>query len=456
MDRLAALAPALFALAIVVLAATPRDVAAHAFLRASQPAAGATVAVAPAAIALTFSETPDPVLSSVQVVDADGADHVAGPLSVVTEPPATITAPLGNLGVGVYTVSWRAVSAIDGHISVGSFAFGVGTPPPSAAPGSAVGGVGEDGSIAAIAARWLLYLGIVALFGAAWIALAVVRVPAGDLLLMAAAGWVLTFIGTIAVVGVQWSDTGASLETLIGASIGMAAIARMVSLALVGAALVGLAVVPALGGARGWAAAALASASVLLVDVATGHAAAGPGWPIQVAVQTAHGLAAAAWLGGLVGLLLILRSVPSGDRLDTARRYSSWVGIALAVVAVTGAVRGWAEIGTLDRLVDTDSGRIVVAKSVLLIALAGLGAFNRFFTLRDAARLMSRVRRIGVIEIAVAAAVLALAAVLVNLPPPALTSNTNVPAARSLRVTGIRASPGLGQVPAHVTMEVTP
>ncbi|MEA2673146.1 MAG: copper transport protein [Chloroflexota bacterium] len=434
--RLAAISPVLVAVALVALAAGPRDVAAHALLKASQPAAGATLGSAPSAVILTFSETPDVRLSSVNVIDSAGTNHVTGPIVAMASPAATLSAPLGDLGDGVYTVSWRAVSAVDGHISAGSFVFGVGTPPPSEAPGTVSEGVSESGSPPAIAARWLLYLGIVALFGAAWIALAVARKPPRDLLLMAAAGWILTFLGTVAVIGVQWAETGAPIETLIGTSVGTAALARGLSLLLVGGAVVALAAVPAFAGSRGWASVAVAAAIVLAVDVGTGHAAYGSDLILQFTAQLTHGLAAAAWIGGLAGLLLILRTIPRGERGPTARRYSTWAGIALGAVVVTGFMRALAEVGTLDALINTDFGRVVLAKSALLLVLALLGAFNRFVTLRDDSRLERRIRRVGTTEITIAVVILGLSGLLVNLSPPALSAGTVAPVAQPVVASG--------------------
>ncbi len=414
--RLPALLLALVALAGVV--AWPGAVSAHALLRSSQPAAGATLGSAPEAISLTFSETPDLRLTSVKVLDSAGRDYVDGALSALADPPDSVTAPIGVLGDGVYIVSWRTVSSVDGHISAGSFAFGVGVAPPTEPPGTPPVGEGEEGSPLAIAARWLLYLGLVGLLGAAFVAFAVARRPAPDLLAVAAAGWVLAALGTVGVVAVQWAATGAPLEQLPSTSIGFGALVRTLGLVLVGGALVVLAAVPRLGGRRGWLGVGLAASAALVIDVAFGHAAAGSGWLAQIAVQGLHAVAAAAWVGGLAGLLILLRTTPAGERLATAKRFSTWAGVALVLVALTGAVRAIAEVGTLEALVGTDFGRVVIAKTALLVGLAGLGAVNRFINLRDAARVLGGLRRIGGLEIVLAIAVLGLSAWLVNLTPP--------------------------------------
>jgi copper transport protein len=416
--------------------ATPGPVAAHALLRSSVPGAGATLGSAPATVSITFSEAPDVRLTSIKVLDSAGADHASGPPEAVAGDEASVTVPVGDMPDGGYTVSWRTVSSVDGHLSAGSFVFGVGEPPPTSGPSGPVATAGLTGSPAAIVARWLLYVGLVVLFGAAWVAVAIARRPEPALLAMAAAGWVLTALGTIGVVAVQWAEADAPIETLLTTSLGLAALVRAGSMLLVGLALSALAVVPALAGRRGWSLTAIAAAAALVADVALGHAAAGPSWPLQVLAQSAHAIAAAAWLGGLAGLLLVIRGTSAEDRLTLARRYSSWAGLMLAVVVATGVVRAVAELGSVDALLGTDVGRTIIAKSGVLAVLAAIGAFNRYVTLGNAARVSRWLGRAGAAEIGLAAIVLGLSALLVNQSPPAAAPGTEGPTARPLVVTG--------------------
>jgi copper transport protein len=432
----AALAPLLVVAAFAVLAASPGTVTAHALLHASEPAAGSTLGSAPPAVTLTFGETPDVRLTSVKVLDSGGNDHVSGPVEALSDPPDSIRVPIGVLADGVYTVTWRTVSAVDGHVSAGSFVFGVGEAPPTSPPDMGMVGMSESGSPPGIVARWLLYLGLVALIGATFVAVAVARRPVPDLLAMAAIGWVLAAIGTVGVVAAQWSETGAPIEALPGTSVGVNALVRLVALAAMGAALVGLAAVPRLGGRVGWLLVGVASMGGLAVDVATGHAAAGSGWLPQVVAQWLHGLAAAGWVGGLAALLVALRTTPTEDRLVTARRFSFWAGIGLVVVIVTGAIRALVEVGTLQALVGTAFGVVVLLKSAALLGLAGLGAFNRFVTLRTATRLAERLRRVGGAEITLAVVVLGLSALLVNQTPPTSAGAHPEPVAQPIVATG--------------------
>ena len=104
---------------------------AHAVLRSSDPADGASVERAPRQVTLTFTERPEPRLSTVQVLDADSRPVQAGKAEPVPGQPLQLQVPLGQLPDGTYTVAWRTVSRDDGHPSGGSFAFGVGVAAPA-------------------------------------------------------------------------------------------------------------------------------------------------------------------------------------------------------------------------------------------------------------------------------------------------------------------------------------
>src|SRR5579885_3222388 len=163
--------PALLAvlgLAVIVLCAAPA--AAHANLVRSDPAAGAVLSAAPAQVQLWFSEEPDPHFSDVQVIEASGrrvdrADMHPAPgdsLSLI----AGVRSPLGD---GLYTIVWKTVSAVDGHVVSGSVPFYVGQPPagvavPAAAQSSPAGGAALPGP-GAVFARWLGLLSGVLLAG---------------------------------------------------------------------------------------------------------------------------------------------------------------------------------------------------------------------------------------------------------------------------------------------------
>src|SRR4029079_1618555 len=122
----------------------------------------------PTAVTLAFGERPDPGLSSIKVLDTAGANHATGAVEAVAGQPLQLRVAVQPLADGVYTVSWRTLSAVDGHSAAGAFSFGIGVAPPASGPASAtVTPAGLAGaSPAAAVARILLYVGLVAMFGA--------------------------------------------------------------------------------------------------------------------------------------------------------------------------------------------------------------------------------------------------------------------------------------------------
>ena len=105
-----------------------------------------------------------------------------------------------------------------------------------------------------------------------------------------------------------------------------------------------------------------------------------------------------------------LGSPSAGSR---ASRRSAWCSSLRP-----GCLRAIAEVGSIDALVSTDFGRLVIAKSGLLVVLAGLGAINHFRNVPRAGTGLRGLRRIGSTEVAIGLVVLVLAAALVDLAPP--------------------------------------
>ncbi|MCI0553283.1 MAG: copper resistance protein CopC [Anaerolineae bacterium] len=102
------------------------SVSAHALLVRSNPEANAVLQQAPVQVELFFSETLEPTLSSITVIDSNNRTVDAGDARVDPSDPRRMTVTLHALADGVYTVSWKALSTIDGHQTVGTFPFAVG------------------------------------------------------------------------------------------------------------------------------------------------------------------------------------------------------------------------------------------------------------------------------------------------------------------------------------------
>ena len=115
------------AIAVLALLVLPAAVTlAHAQLVASSPGAGSTLDSAPDEIRLVFSEPIEEGLSSLDVVLQDGAVIVDHAGTVDPDDPHALVLPDPGLGDGVYSVTWRSLSAADGHTDQGFFTFGIG------------------------------------------------------------------------------------------------------------------------------------------------------------------------------------------------------------------------------------------------------------------------------------------------------------------------------------------
>jgi copper transport protein len=395
---------------------------AHALLVASRPAAGASLASAPRQLSLSFSEVPDPRLSSIELLNAAG-DPVAGvsAASPVAGHPAelrvTITRTLPD---GTYTVHWRTVSSIDGHVAESSFAFAVGTGTP--APPRAAATASTPASLTAVQSlgRWLLYWGLALLVGAAAVSLLVAGgIPARGRALLVLA-WGLCAGGVVVMTLAERAIVGVSLATLLGASAGGPFVEQAIAVAVCGVAVAGFVVRP---GRWTVAAVGLSAVAALFVHVHGGHAdGRSPFRLLDLAVQGAHVTAVGVWIGGLVWLLLGFRGASRAERARRVHAFSTLAGVALAVVLATGVARALAEVGPLGDLVHTSFGVALLVKLALVAVLVGLGAVNRFRVVPalageaapSAARAFARVSRA---EIVAAAAVLAATAVLSGLAP---------------------------------------
>jgi copper transport protein len=393
---------------------------AHALLRQSDPEGGAVLTRSPNDVTIEFTEEPEASLSGVHVLDSTGRPVEQGPAHAVPAHPLDLSVPVSNLPKGLYTVSWRTVSRVDGHVTGGAFAFGVGVAPGEAPEAEAVSPLPSP---AAVFGRWGLYAGLSALLGAAWVWSVVLPEPpaAGFSYLWLA--WAASALGLIALGWAQAADAGVGVARLLGTSLGRALWGRAIPIVAAGAAIAAARVLPAHWRRPAFAALGLSAASAMLAHVLAGHAGANTGpwrWP-NVADQWVHFMGVGVWMGGLGALLVALRGAPAVDKASAARRFSAVALIAVVVVAGTGVLRAVDEVGSWAALLSTRFGLLVLLKAGLLLVLVALGAVNRYRSIPAAVRTLRGLRRVGGTELAVAAVVLGVTGVLTGLAPASLT-----------------------------------
>lgn len=117
------LAAACAVTAAAVLLCAPTPVAAHSEPVSLAPASGEQLDEPPSSVTAVFSEELDPA-SSLTIVDADGDVVANGALDLTDLDHVTMVADL-DIGPGVFTVEWTALSADDGDATSGSWSFAV-------------------------------------------------------------------------------------------------------------------------------------------------------------------------------------------------------------------------------------------------------------------------------------------------------------------------------------------
>ncbi|MEJ6488737.1 cytochrome c oxidase assembly protein [Leucobacter sp. USCH14] len=108
-----------------------------------------------------------------------------------------------------------------------------------------------------------------------------------------------------------------------------------------------------------------------------GHAAGASGHGAAVNALLVHIVGAAVWLGGLLTLIFVARTVDHRRLATITARYSSLALLAFIGVAASGVVSAWLRIGTWDALFGTGYGQLVLLKTGSLIVLGAFGAMQR-------------------------------------------------------------------------------
>jgi|SRR5665213_534578 len=181
---------------------------------------------------------------------------------------------------------------------------------------------------------------------------------------------------------------------------------------------------------------ALASALGLVAAIAwTGHAGSTVGELgfLHLIADTLHLIAAAAWIGGLVPFALLLavaqrypREARARLARDAIQRFST-LGIAsVAILLGSGIVNAWILVGSVNGLIVTEYGRLLMLKIALFAVMVAVASVNRLWltprlalSLGSAAQLdaLRQLMRNSLIEIVLALMIFAIVGMLGTLHP---------------------------------------
>jgi hypothetical protein len=190
-----------------------------------------------------------------------------------------------------------------------------------------------------------------------------------------------------------------------------------------------------------------------------GHAGAGIGLAgdIHFASDAVHVLAAAAWLGALPALAVLIAWARRHRKPQLAVRAAqqfSWLGVVcVAALLASGIVNSWNLLSGPRDLVATGSGRLVMVKVVLFAAMVGIAAVNKFRLTPRLPRAAGALQRNTLIETGLGLAVLLAVGALGTIPPTAHVHLTpaDVPAeAAFVHIHGTEAMADLTVEPGRV------
>ena len=434
MSRIARQLVATLAILVGVLALGTTAASAHATLESSSPADGQSVLTSPSEIRITFSEAVTTISGGLSVLDADGKTVDVGNSEVVGG--RTLVAPISEtLSDGTYVATYRVLSA-DGHPVSGSllFAVGAGALDRSAQPSSSgdrlweiIGGI----------SRFIMYLAALVAAGVAFF-LAFIHDHAEDrwrIVPFVRIGSILALLSAIGIVMSQAAlltgkGAGAITDSTVLRDVLNQNLGWSLALLMIGLAAVHLSTdIP-----KKVVSQSLALYGGLAVTVSFavwGHATELSPTAISLAADAIHATAAALWLGGLVGLVMVL-SVRTPETVRATAgiigrfsRMAFWSVIALTLAGLTLTITG--SDASLNSILTTTWGQLVLAKIGLTLIVVLIAAWNRRTLVPSltsptentgelAVRWATLLRTIRA-EAVLLVAVVALTAIVVNVPP---------------------------------------
>jgi copper transport protein len=395
-------------LAVAILAATaalalPGSAWAHAYLIKTVPTASGVLNTPPTSVQLTYDEAVEPRFAIISVTSASGTQVTTGPVQRSPADPDTLVVPLRpSLPEGWYLVYWRAIS-VDGHPVQGAFTFAIG-PNPGPAPRFAIPSIGGSAtSPQPLIARTVMFMAVMISIGLFFLRFVVARavfrrVPGTSLRALSVAFVIASVIALVAIA--VYLDVSTALDSL-RSDFDVGALVPLFRVTAFGRGYVDMLLCFGLFCLAGWTAlyldrpdrerrsvaelaaqtgAVIAAAAVLVIPGTSGHAAQTSPAGVTLSADWLHLIAGSLWLGGLVGLLVLWRSLPTDRRVRglsvVVPRFSKVALSSVVVIAITGIVETIDHMPTLDALWKTGYGVAILVKAAILLTAMAVASGN--------------------------------------------------------------------------------
>ena len=394
--RTRSLLNALFALMVVAILGVAQApyASAHAFVVGSSPQDGATLDRAPAKLTLNFDEDVLLASGSVTLRSGDGsvllhAGSPAGTSAIGGKAAPELIVGLPTLGKGTYSATWSVRSADDLHQTTGTVSFAIG----QAYVQRAVERDGPPLPVLSSLLEWLDVTGVALLLGA--ILLIVSAIPRsqmgpGDKAALQTLLWRVITVTALAelLLGVAVVITSVGVTDVLG-GLTSTRPGRLWVLREIGLAATSVSALLAIrrrGSARPQTIAIVALLVGSLAAIAgSSHVGVGADRPFAVLLLMVHLSAAGAWAGAVLLLLMLVALERAGGArfpsLALLRSFSAPAAYCVAVASLTGIALAARQVASVDAVLTTTYGQILIVK-VLAVLTAGLLGLRTTIRLR--------------------------------------------------------------------------
>ncbi len=378
---------------------------AHPIILDSSPAASSTAQTGTSQIVIHYSEAVEIDFSAIKVLDNTGS-QIDNKDTKYFDDESSLVVTTPPLTDGIYTVTSRVLSKVDGHLVPDVFLFGVGNvsiPPPKQKD------VTESIYFPEAGTRFPGLVGQVMVLGAAISSLVMWRTLGKKNLIkenisdlhkfyhakfssITGVGLFLVFASNILMLIIQTVRLETSAASVLQTSFGSVWIIRM-AITVILLAVWFLMENKASVSSRKQG--LLIGLSLILIGTTTiiGHGAASEQLS-AIIIDYAHNLISSVWIGGIIFFAFVL--IPTFAKLEDNKKekitllmipkFSSMIIIALGVIMVTGPTLLWLLEDDLGLLSQSYYGYLIIAKISIASAMVALGGYNQFKIQRTAER----------------------------------------------------------------------
>ncbi len=379
---------------------------AHPFLVDSEPGQGQNAAVGTTQIIVFYSEAIEIDFSELKVFDSNG-NKIDNMDTAYYEGESSLVITTPSLEDGVYTVTSKVLSKIDGHLVQAAIIFGVGETQVDLSLLEAQ----EESEITFLpeaAARFPGIIGQTVVLGSVISGIVIWGTQrkrfgkeSRDLVnqtyrfkfaKLTGISLVAVFASNFIILAVQTLRLETSPIDVIDTAFGTTWLIRMIITIILLGIWFWMERKPHISPKKHIP---MLAASLVLIFTTTmmGHGAATE-LTAPIILDYVHNLLASVWIGGVIFFgFVLLPTLASLDGIQKAKvtlailpRYSGMITIALGILIITGPTLLWFLESDVASLTNSTYGSLIIAKIMLAIVLIGFGAFYQFKIQRQAER----------------------------------------------------------------------